>query len=70
MSVVTPFAKQARNYHTHELFCSFCGSSQKDVEWLVRGLVAFICSDCIDCCAESLAEKRKRNPKPQDKSDG
>lgn len=34
--------------------CSFCGRNSNDVEKLVAGPRSFICSDCIELCADML----------------
>jgi ATP-dependent Clp protease ATP-binding subunit ClpX len=37
--------------------CSFCGKSQKQVKALVAGPGVYICNECIDLCAEILADR-------------
>ena len=32
------------------IFCSFCGKSQEEVEKMIRGARAFICDECIQLC--------------------
>ena len=44
------------------IFCSFCGKNQKDVEKLVVGTEAFICSECVESCKE-IFEETKAKPK-------
>jgi hypothetical protein len=45
-----------------EAECSFCGLLVKDVEYMVAGPDnVYICSECIDTCAEMLKEKRKKD---------
>ena len=41
------------------LFCSFCGKSQNDVEKLISGNEAYICSECIALCDDVLEKSRK-----------
>ena len=37
--------------------CSFCGKSQKQVKTLIAGPGVYICNECVDLCAEILANK-------------
>ena len=39
------------------LTCSFCGSNESDVNFLVEGDNAFICDICIDKANEIVIEK-------------
>ena len=39
------------------LSCSFCGSSEKDVNFLIEGDEAYICDICIDKANEIVVEK-------------
>ena len=32
------------------IFCSFCGKSQEEVEKMIRGARAYICDECIQLC--------------------
>lgn len=43
-------------------YCSFCGKSNSEVFCLFAGPTVFICDECIDFCAELLAEKRSGTP--------
>jgi ATP-dependent Clp protease ATP-binding subunit ClpX len=56
-----------------ELFCSFCGKSQKEVHKLIAGPSVFICDECVGLCndiikeealAKADAKKEVRLPKP------
>lgn len=38
------------------LACNFCGKEQQDIWFLVKGLDAYICDECIDLCCEILSE--------------
>ena len=40
--------------------CSFCGRTQSEVERLIRGADAYICSQCISYCHQTLSEEGKR----------
>ncbi len=44
-----------------DLFCSFCGRSQKEVKKLVASPIgkSFICNDCISVCADMTKEAPK-----------
>ena len=51
------------------LYCSFCGKSQKEVRKLIAGPTVYICNECIELCNEIIAEEeakethiRKRYP--------
>lgn len=41
------------------LRCSFCGKDQYQVEKLIAGPAVYICAECIELCAEILAEERQ-----------
>jgi hypothetical protein len=45
-----------------DLRCSFCAKSQRDVAKLVAGPNVQICDECVDICADILAEDRKEAP--------
>lgn len=40
--------------------CSFCGSSQNDVEMLIEGSNAFICDRCVDAASDIIRETADR----------
>ena len=44
------------------LFCSFCGKSQKEVKKLVAGPSVFICEECIALCSDIVAEDAIATP--------
>ena len=46
-----------KNKIKNNLSCSFCGSSEKDVNFLIEGDNAFICDICIDKANEIVIEK-------------
>lgn len=48
-----------------ELFCSFCGRSQKQVEQLIIGPGVNICKDCIDMCYNALGNESERPAPPR-----
>ena len=57
------------------LFCSFCGKSQKEVRKLIAGPTVYICDECIDLCNDIISEESSRTaqlanrssvPKPAD----
>lgn len=37
-----------------ELFCSFCGKEQKEVEKLIAGTSGYICNECVELCHDML----------------
>ncbi|MBI4040985.1 MAG: ATP-dependent Clp protease ATP-binding subunit ClpX [Deltaproteobacteria bacterium] len=39
------------------LYCSFCGKSQKEVKKLIAGPTVYICDECIDLCNDIIAEE-------------
>ena len=41
---------------SHNLTCSFCGKSQKEVKKLVAGPTVYICDECIELCNEIIAD--------------
>ena len=58
-----------------EIFCSFCGKTQDEVDHLIAGNGVYICDDCIEVCyqltnAGMVAEKLgKKGAKSKQKSD-
>ena len=40
-----------------ELYCSFYGKSQGNVDYLVVGVNAFICKGCVELCGELIKER-------------
>ena len=46
---------------TEVLHCSFCGKSNKDVAFLIAAPDVFICDECVDLCADIIAEKREES---------
>jgi len=40
------------------LTCSFCGKHQRQVDKLISGPGVYICNECVDLCAEIIAEER------------
>ena len=47
---------------TDNLFCSFCGKSQKEVTKLIAGPAVYICDECIQLCGEIIEEETEKNP--------
>src|SRR3974377_1061345 len=41
------------------LYCSFCGKSQHEVRKLIAGPTVFICSECVELCADIIGEENK-----------
>jgi ATP-dependent Clp protease ATP-binding subunit ClpX len=42
------------------LFCSFCGKSQKEVRKLIAGPAVYICDECIQLCSEIIEEESEK----------
>jgi len=42
------------------LYCSFCGKSQKEVRKLIAGPTVYICNECIELCNEIIAEEEAK----------
>lgn len=45
------------------LFCSFCGKSQKEVAKLIAGPAVYICDECIQLCSEIMEEENEQEAK-------
>lgn len=43
------------------LFCSFCGKSQKEVKKLIAGPAVYICDECIQLCSEIIEEENEKS---------
>jgi ATP-dependent Clp protease ATP-binding subunit ClpX len=43
-----------------DLFCSFCGKSQKEVTKLIAGPAVYICDECIQLCSEIIEEESEQ----------
>jgi ATP-dependent Clp protease ATP-binding subunit ClpX len=64
-----------RGTDNSNLFCSFCGKSQKEVRKLIAGPTVYICDECIELCNDIIAEEYDQGdyytskdsiPKPQE----
>ena len=42
------------------LFCSFCGKNQKEVNKLIAGPAVYICDECIQLCSEIIEEETEK----------
>lgn len=40
----------------HELQCSFCGKTQREVRRLIAGPTVYICDECVCLCVSILVE--------------
>lgn len=40
--------------------CSFCGKAKSEVEEIIAGPAIYICSECVELCAEMLADNREK----------
>ena len=45
-------------------YCMFCGRSEKEVPFLLQGLDACICSDCVRLADDYLKEAQQETSKP------
>ena len=43
------------------LFCSFCGKNQKEVQKLIAGPAVYICDECIQLCSEIIEEEQEKD---------
>jgi len=55
--------------HGTNMFCSFCGKSQKDVKKLIAGPTSFICDECVELCNDIIAEEYEREELTRTRSD-
>ena len=51
--------KQGEN--NDNLFCSFCGKNQKEVQKLIAGPAVYICDECIQLCSEIIEEEKEKD---------
>jgi len=49
------------------LFCSFCGKNQKEVQKLIAGPAVYICDECIQLCSEIIEEEKGKDDKATDR---
>ena len=49
------------------LFCSFCGKNQKEVQKLIAGPAVYICDECIQLCSEIIEEEKGKDEKDTDR---
>ena len=49
------------------LFCSFCGKNQKEVQKLIAGPAVYICDECIQLCSEIIEEEKGKDEKATDR---
>ncbi len=47
------------------LKCAFCGKSQKQVRKLIGGSGVYICNECVELCADIIAEELPEEDKPR-----
>ena len=53
---------------SENLFCSFCGKSQKEVTKLIAGPAVYICDECIQLCGEIIEEEFEQDRGKHDKN--
>lgn len=54
-----------RDTTPHQLQCSFCHKSQREVKKLIAGPTVYICDECIRLCNDIIAEETKDSAKPE-----
>ncbi len=55
---------------TKELKCSFCGKPQSQVRRLIAGNGVYICDECVELCADIVAEEFMKQGKPKPSRSG
>jgi len=50
------------------LFCSFCGKNQREVQKLIAGPAVYICDECIQLCGEIIGEDGEEDEKAQEQA--
>jgi ATP-dependent Clp protease ATP-binding subunit ClpX len=67
LTKLTKQKKRGRNKMTKKgdmndnLFCSFCGKNQKEVQKLIAGPAVYICDECIQLCSEIIEEEKEKD---------
>ena len=61
------------NKDVSNVFCSFCGKTQNEVNRLIAGDGVFICDECIDVCHslispefDDITTTKSKNNEPKD----
>ncbi len=49
----------SNNDDRDQLFCSFCGKTQKEVKKLIAGPSVYICNECVALCEEIIEDEEK-----------
>ncbi len=49
----------SNNDDKDQLFCSFCGKTQKEVKKLIAGPSVYICNECVALCEEIIEDEEK-----------
>ncbi len=52
-----------------DLFCSFCGKSQREATKLIAGPAVYICDECVQLCSRAIAEEDQAADNPPDATD-
>jgi hypothetical protein len=60
----TSVDEQERNRPPEDLRCSFCEKAQADVRKLIAGPAVFICDECVDVCADIIANDPRLERQP------
>jgi ATP-dependent Clp protease ATP-binding subunit ClpX len=58
--VIKEVALSKKGDSSHNLSCSFCGKSQREVRKLVAGPTVYICDECIELCNEIIADEAEK----------
>ncbi len=45
-------------YPVNPFSCSFCGKTEDQVDYLVKGPAVYICNECVDLCVEIIKDAR------------
>lgn len=70
----TPKPEGLETHGKKRLWCSFCGSSDDEVDDLIAGPTVLICGNCISLCwdiiqAAKARRQAKESPPPTEKSE-
>jgi ATP-dependent Clp protease ATP-binding subunit ClpX len=53
--------RRREDNQSNNLYCSFCGKSQKEVKKLIAGPTVYICDECIELCTDIMAEEVEKD---------
>lgn len=49
---------EVRRNDPKAIFCSFCGKSQDQVDFLIAGPQVEICNECVNLCVQIILDKK------------